>query len=93
MRISYACPSHLKFHLTVEKWTELVTLTGDAIDWLDANDRMYDIWLLVAYCAVSCALVQVCSLSQFTIRLLLPSPIFSNVHRRNEHLYFGRRFA
>jgi len=58
MRISYACPSHLKFHLTVEKWTELVTLTGDAIDWLDANDRIYDIWLLVAYCAVSCALVQ-----------------------------------
>lgn len=34
-------------------------MTGDAIDWLDANDRIYDIWLLIAYCATSCALVQV----------------------------------
>lgn len=34
-------------------------MTGDAIDWLDAHDRVYDIWLLVAYCATSCALVQV----------------------------------
>ena len=59
MRISYSCPAHLKFCLTVEKWTELVQMTGDAIDWLDANDRIYDIWLLVAYCATSCALVQV----------------------------------
>ena len=59
MRISYSCPAHLKFLLTVEKWTELVQLTSDAIDWLDANDRSYDVWLLVAYCATSCALVQV----------------------------------
>ncbi|KAK7693747.1 hypothetical protein QCA50_003319 [Cerrena zonata] len=58
MRISYSCPAHLKFCLTVEKWTELVQMTGDAIDWLDANDRIYDIWLLIAYCATSCALVQ-----------------------------------
>ncbi|KAL6305297.1 fungal-specific transcription factor domain-containing protein [Sparassis latifolia] len=58
MRISYTCPSHLKFALTVEKWSALVSLTGQAIDWLDANDRMYDVWLLVAYCATSCALVQ-----------------------------------
>ncbi len=59
MRISYACPEHLKFALTVEKWSELNKLTGDAIDWLDANERLYDVWLLVAYCATSCALVQV----------------------------------
>ncbi|THG98686.1 hypothetical protein EW026_g3531 [Hermanssonia centrifuga] len=58
MRISYACPEHLKFALTVEKWSELNKLTGDAIDWLDANERLYDVWLLVAYCATSCALVQ-----------------------------------
>ncbi|CAL1705128.1 unnamed protein product [Somion occarium] len=58
MRISYSCPAHLKFCLTVEKWTQLVQMTGDAIDWLDAHDRVYDIWLLVAYCATSCALVQ-----------------------------------
>ncbi|KZT09633.1 uncharacterized protein LAESUDRAFT_646138 [Laetiporus sulphureus 93-53] len=58
MRISYACPAHLKFALTVEKWTELVQLTGQAIDWLDAHERLYDVWLLVSYCATSCALVQ-----------------------------------
>ncbi|KAH9952103.1 fungal-specific transcription factor domain-containing protein [Amylocystis lapponica] len=58
MRISYTCPSHLKFALTVENWTALVNLTGEAIDWLDAHERMYDVWLLVAYCATSCALVQ-----------------------------------
>ncbi|KAL4254047.1 hypothetical protein ABKN59_002483 [Abortiporus biennis] len=58
MRISYSCPAHLKFFLTVEKWTELVKMTADAIDWLDAHDRSYDVWLLVAYCATSCALVQ-----------------------------------
>lgn len=59
MRISYSCPAHLKFSLTVEQWTELVTLTSECIDWLDANDRVYDVWLFVAYAATSCALVQV----------------------------------
>ncbi|KAF7796719.1 hypothetical protein EIP86_007902 [Pleurotus ostreatoroseus] len=58
MRISYSCPEHLKFALTVEKWTQLVQLSSDAIDWLDAHERMYDVWLLVAYCATSCALIQ-----------------------------------
>ncbi|RDB21104.1 Acetamidase regulatory protein [Hypsizygus marmoreus] len=58
MRISYSCPAHLKFGLSVEKWSALVTLTGEAIDWLDANEHIYDVWLLVAYAATSCALVQ-----------------------------------
>ncbi|KAF5386791.1 hypothetical protein D9615_001601 [Tricholomella constricta] len=58
MRISYSCPAHLKFGLTVEQWSNLVTLTGESIDWLDANDQIYDVWLLVAYAATSCALVQ-----------------------------------
>ncbi|TBU49143.1 fungal-specific transcription factor domain-containing protein [Dichomitus squalens] len=58
MRISYACPAHLKFSLTVEKWTALVKMSGEAIDWLDTHEDMYDVWLLVAYCATSCALVQ-----------------------------------
>ncbi|TDL27420.1 hypothetical protein BD410DRAFT_714522 [Rickenella mellea] len=58
MRISYTCPDHLKFGLTVERWTELVNMTGDAIDWLDLNERLYDVWIVVAYCATSCALVQ-----------------------------------
>ena len=59
MRISYSCPAHLKFSLNVEKWTGLVQMSGDAIDWLDANEKTYDVWLLVAYCATSCALIQV----------------------------------
>lgn len=58
MRISYSCPAHLKFSLNVEQWTKLVALTGEAIDWLDVHEEMYDIWLLVAYAATSCALVQ-----------------------------------
>ncbi|KAH9997328.1 fungal-specific transcription factor domain-containing protein [Russula vinacea] len=58
MRISYLCPEHLKFTLTIESWTNLVELTGDAIDWLDRNDKVYDVWMLVAYAATSCALVQ-----------------------------------
>ncbi|KAF8621512.1 hypothetical protein AX15_007742 [Amanita polypyramis BW_CC] len=58
MRISYSCPAHLKFGINVEKWTELVKVTGEAIDWLDANEKVYDTWLIVAYAATSCALVQ-----------------------------------
>lgn len=60
MRISYTCPAHLKFGLTAETWSALVQLTGESIDWLDAHEHMYDVWLLVAYAATSCALVQVC---------------------------------
>jgi len=60
MRISYSCPAHLKFGLTVETWTGLMQLTGEAIDWLDAHERLYDVWLLIAYAATSCAIVQVC---------------------------------
>ena len=59
MRISYTCPAQLKFGLTVEQWTALVRMTSESIDWLDANERVYDVWLLVAYAATSCALVQV----------------------------------
>ncbi|KAI0032267.1 fungal-specific transcription factor domain-containing protein [Vararia minispora EC-137] len=58
MRLSYTCPAHLKFQLTVEKWSVLVKLTGDAIDWLDHHDSLYDVWMFVAYAATSCALVQ-----------------------------------
>ena len=68
MRISYLCPEHLKFSLNVEGWTNLVDLTGDAIDWLDRNDKVYDVWMLVAYAATSCALVQV---SIFILRALM----------------------
>lgn len=59
MRISYSCPLHLKFGLTVEQWSELVQMTSESIDWLDAHERVYDVWLLVAYAATCYALVQV----------------------------------
>lgn len=59
MRISYSCPLHLKFGLTVEQWSELIQLTSESIDWLDAHEGVYDVWLLVAYAATCCALVQV----------------------------------
>ncbi|KAG6860597.1 hypothetical protein C0995_009487 [Termitomyces sp. Mi166 len=57
-------PEQLKFRgpetprTAVEQWSKLVALTGEAIDWLEANDYLYDVWLLVAYAATSCALVQ-----------------------------------
>jgi hypothetical protein len=60
MRISYSCPAHLKFGLNVERWSDLLQMSSDAIDWLDAHERMYDVWLLVPYAATSCALVEVC---------------------------------
>jgi hypothetical protein len=73
MRISYTCPAHLKFAMTVEKWSGLVELTGDAIDWLDAHEDLYDVWQLVAYAATSCALVQVIDF-RWCIRVLLTMP-------------------
>ncbi|EJD42242.1 hypothetical protein AURDEDRAFT_115195 [Auricularia subglabra TFB-10046 SS5] len=58
MRISYTVPVHLKFSLTVERWTALVLMTRESIDWLDRHERIYDTWMLVSYAATSCALVQ-----------------------------------
>ena len=59
MRISYRVPEHLKFGLSVERWSELVKMTRESIEWLDNNEEVYDSWLIVAYAATSCALVQV----------------------------------
>jgi len=59
MRISYVCPTHLKFAMDIEQWSTLIKLTSESIDWLDAHEAMYDVWLVVAYAATSCALVQV----------------------------------
>ena len=67
LRLSYSCPEHLKFSLTVSRWTELVKVSRESIDWLDANEHCYDSWIMVAYAASSCALVQVglCVLATF----------------------------
>ena len=91
MRISYTCPEHLTFSLTVEKWSNLVNITGDVIDWLDKHENMYDVWLVTAYSATSCALVQVSS--SFCCPLMLISDKLP--HRHDLHLYCrmpNRRF-
>lgn len=59
MRLTYTVPAHLSFSLTVERWTGLVKLTRESIEWLDLNERLYDVWMMVSYCATGCALVQV----------------------------------
>jgi hypothetical protein len=74
MRISYTCPTHLTFSLTVEKWTNLVKITGDVIDWLDKHETVYDVWLVTAYSATSCALVQVSSSFCCPSTLILDKP-------------------
>lgn len=67
LRISYQCPAHLKFGLSVKAWTKLVETSRDAIVWLDSHDRFFDTWFLVAYSLVSCALVQVSTEAEFTL--------------------------
>lgn len=94
MRISYSCPAHLKFGMTVEKWSALVKLTGDSIDWLDKHDKLYDVWLLVAYAATSCALVQVSSRFPFLICSIPCSPsllAYGRSFRGANLLFYFRR--
>jgi hypothetical protein len=71
MRISYLCPEHIKFGLNVERWSNLLQMTGDCIDWLDVHEQMYDVWTLVAYAATSFALVEVCILLPFPRHVFL----------------------
>ena len=77
MRISYSCPAHLKFNLSIDQWSELMQMTGESIDWLDAHETEYDVWMLVAYAATSCALVQVRLVMQtwvFGLRFIFGRP-------------------
>ena len=60
MRLSYRCPAHLKFSLTVERWTDLVKWSRESIEWLDQHDRVFDSWMFVSYAASGCAFIQVC---------------------------------
>ena len=55
----------------MEQWSGLVQLTGESIEWLDRHEQVYDVWLLVAYAATSCALVQVCDTTCCEIAYLL----------------------
>lgn len=59
MRISYQCPSHLKFSLDISSWSELFTWATEAIDWLERNDWVLDTSFIVSYSATSIALIQV----------------------------------
>jgi hypothetical protein len=59
MRISYTCPEHLKFGLNVERFSSLMKMTRESIEWLSANEEVYDTWMVISYAATSCALVQV----------------------------------
>ncbi|KAG8763417.1 hypothetical protein FRC11_004028 [Ceratobasidium sp. 423] len=61
MRISYSCPAHLKFSLTVERMTDMVNMSRDVIDWLsmEEHERIFDCCYMVGYAATAAALIQV----------------------------------
>ncbi|SJX64547.1 related to ASG1-activator of stress genes [Sporisorium reilianum f. sp. reilianum] len=58
MRISYICPTHLKFSLTIERMSSLIQYSTEAIAFVDKNDFYLDTMQIVSYCLVSCATVQ-----------------------------------
>ncbi|KAL9933440.1 hypothetical protein V8E36_007616 [Tilletia maclaganii] len=58
LRISYICPAHLKFSLTIERMTLLIKWSREAILWVDRNDFYLDTLQLVSYSLVFCATVQ-----------------------------------
>ncbi|CDW99502.1 hypothetical protein [Sporisorium scitamineum] len=58
MRISYICPTHLKFSLTIERMSSLIKYSTEAIAFVDKNDFYLDTMQIVSYCLVSCATVQ-----------------------------------
>ncbi|KAG8680757.1 hypothetical protein FRC09_017995, partial [Ceratobasidium sp. 395] len=60
MRISYTCPAHLKFSLTVERMTDMVKMSREVIEWLarEENESVFDCWFMVGYAATAAALIQ-----------------------------------
>ncbi|KAK0567858.1 hypothetical protein OC844_000059 [Tilletia horrida] len=58
LRISYICPTHLKFSLNIERMTLLITWSREAILWVDRNEFYLDTLQLVSYSLVFCATVQ-----------------------------------
>lgn len=59
MRISYSCPQHLKFSLTIERMTSLIRWSRESIDWVDQSGDLYlDTMQFVSYALVFCATVQ-----------------------------------
>ena len=60
MRISYSCPAHLKFAMTIEQWTELVNVASECIDWLDAHEGIYDSRLCGYFLCPCTGIVDLC---------------------------------
>ncbi|CAO1627091.1 unnamed protein product [Jaminaea pallidilutea] len=59
MRISYSCPQHLKFSLTIERMTSLIRWSRESIDWVEKSGALYlDTMQFVSYALVFCATVQ-----------------------------------
>lgn len=58
MRISYNCPQHLSFSLTIERMTNLIKYSREAIEWVDCNEFYLDTMQFVSYGMVFCATVQ-----------------------------------
>lgn len=58
MRISYNCPTHLSFSLTIERMTKLIKYSREAIEWVDLNDFYLDTLQFVSYGLVFCTTIQ-----------------------------------
>lgn len=58
MRISYNCPKHLGFSLTIERMTKLIHYSRESIEWVDLNDFYLDTLQFVSYGLVFCATIQ-----------------------------------
>lgn len=58
MRISYNCPQHLTFSLTIERMTTLIKITRESVAWVDLNEYYLDTLQFVSYGLVFCATVQ-----------------------------------
>lgn len=58
MRISYNCPQHLTFSLTIERMTNLIRYSREAIEWVDCNEFYLDTMQFVSYGLVFCGTVQ-----------------------------------
>ena len=58
MRISYVCPTHLTFSLTIERMTALIRYSSESIAWVEKNDFYLDTMQIVSYSLVFSATVQ-----------------------------------
>ena len=57
LRISYVCPTHLKFSMTIERMTMMLTWAKESIDWIGEHPYYFDTLGLISYSVVSCAIL------------------------------------